>query len=163
MSASVIIRPTKRPRLRGSGSRFQTGLGHISISGMPKRKLENGEGSAQRSSSNGRTNPNSTSSSHTYVFLASRAGFRDPVALAFVWRMPDARSVRASATRGGRESAQCLVPVHHSTRQYPCPRKNRLQYARARASSSSASAAARACPNTFPASDCANIRASTSI
>ena len=43
--------------------------------------------------------------------------FRDPVALAFVWRMPDARSVRASATRGGRESAQCLVPVHHSTRQ----------------------------------------------
>jgi hypothetical protein len=36
-----------RPRLRGSGSRFQTGLGHISISGMPKRKLENGEGSAQ--------------------------------------------------------------------------------------------------------------------
>src|SRR4249920_3063652 len=43
--------------------------------------------------------------------------FRDPVALAFVWRMPDARSVRASATWGGRESAQCLVPVHHSTRQ----------------------------------------------
>ena len=43
--------------------------------------------------------------------------FRDPVALAFVWRMPDARSVRASATRGGRESTQCLVPVHHSTRQ----------------------------------------------
>jgi len=43
--------------------------------------------------------------------------FRGPVALAFVWRMPDARSVRASATRGGRESAQCLVPVHYSTRQ----------------------------------------------
>jgi hypothetical protein len=43
--------------------------------------------------------------------------FRDPGALAFVWRMPDARSVRASATRGGRESTQCLAPVHHSTRQ----------------------------------------------
>ena len=27
---------------------------------------------------------------------AARASFRDPVALAFVWRMPDARSVRAS-------------------------------------------------------------------
>ena len=65
---------------------------------------------------NGRTNPNSTSSSHTYVFLPSRA-VRDPVALAFVWRMPDVRSDRASATRGGRESAQCLVPVHRSTRQ----------------------------------------------
>ena len=140
------------------------------------------------STSNGRTNPNSTSSRHACVFLASRAGseilcrslwfgecptlvafrasatredvsqrtalfrstiplgsnacprrnppntararrssssasaaaralFRDPVALAFVWRMPDARSVRASATRGGRESAQCFVPVHHSTQQ----------------------------------------------
>jgi hypothetical protein len=51
---------------------------------------------------NGRTNPNSTSSSAPYVFLASRCRFRHPAALAFVWRMPDARSVRASATWGGR-------------------------------------------------------------
>src|SRR5262249_40967073 len=55
--------------------------------------------------------------SHT-CFSRKPCRFRDPVALAFVWRMPDARSVRASATWGGRESAQCLVPVHHSTRQY---------------------------------------------
>jgi hypothetical protein len=36
------------------------------------------EGRLMRSSSNGRTNPNSTSSSDTYVFLASRAGSEIP-------------------------------------------------------------------------------------
>ena len=36
-------------------------------------------------------------------FSRNPCRFRDPVALAFVGRMPDARSVRASATRGGRE------------------------------------------------------------
>ena len=70
-----------------------------------------------RSSSNGRTNPNSNFKQSHICFSRKPCRFRDPVALAFVWKMPDARSVRASATRGGRESAQCLVPVHHSTRQ----------------------------------------------
>src|SRR5262245_56505733 len=53
-----------------------------------------------------------------YFSQAARAGFRDSVAPAFVWKMRDAHSVRASATRGGRESAQRRVPVHNSTRQY---------------------------------------------
>jgi hypothetical protein len=52
----------------------------------------------------GKTNPNSTSSSSRYVFLRKPCRFRDPVALAFVWTMPDARSVRASATWGGGDS-----------------------------------------------------------
>ena len=53
----------------------------------------------------------------THIFSRNPCGFREPVALAFVGRMPDARSVRASATRGGRERAQRLVPVHHSIGQ----------------------------------------------
>ena len=51
------------------------------------------------STSNGKTNPISTSSSHAYVFLASRAGseilYRSPV-----WRMPDARSVSSLCNSG---------------------------------------------------------------
>jgi hypothetical protein len=45
----------------------------------------------------------------------------------------------------------------------PARLRTASETARARTSSSSASAAARACQNTFPTSDCANIRASTSI
>ena len=59
-----------------------------------------GYAASQRiATSNGRTNPNSTSSSHAYVFLASRAGseilYRSPV-----WRMPDARSVSSLCNSG---------------------------------------------------------------
>ena len=39
----------------------------------------------------------------THMFSRNPSRFTEPVALAFVGRMPDARSVRASATRGGRE------------------------------------------------------------
>jgi hypothetical protein len=53
----------------------------------------------------------------TLCFSRNPCRFRDPVALALVGRMPDVHSVQACATRGGRESAHCLVPVHHSTRQ----------------------------------------------
>ena len=71
-----------------------------------------------RSSSKWQNEPKFNFKQSHICFSRKPCRFRDPVALAFVWRMPDARSVRASATWGGRESAQCLVPVQHSTRQY---------------------------------------------
>jgi hypothetical protein len=76
-----------------------------------------GYAASQRiATSNGRTNPNSTSSRHACVFLASRAG-SEILCRSLFGECPTLVAFRASATRGGRESAHCLVPVHHSTRQ----------------------------------------------
>jgi hypothetical protein len=85
--------------------------------GAPTGRRRYGPSKATRSSSKWQNEPKFNFKQLPICFSRKPCRFRDPVALAFVWRMPDARSVRASATRGGRESAQCLVPVHHSTRQ----------------------------------------------
>ena len=64
-------------------------------------------------SSNGRTNPNSTSSSDTMRFSRKPCWFRDTVARAFVWRMPDACWSRSSLScnSGGHGSGRHSVPV----------------------------------------------------
>ena len=76
-----------------------------------------GPSKASRSSSKWQNEPKFNFKQSHICFSRKPCRFRDPVALAFAWRMPDARTVRASATWGGRESTQRLVPVHHSTQQ----------------------------------------------
>ncbi len=71
------------------------------------------------STSNGRTNPNSTSSRYACVFLASRAG--PEILCRSLWfDMPDARSVSSSATQGGRETALFRSTIPLGTNA--CPR-----------------------------------------
>jgi hypothetical protein len=85
--------------------------------GLGRRSQRHGPSKASRSSSKWQNEPKFNFKRSHICFSRKPCRFRDPVALAFAWRMPDARTVRASATWGGRESAQCLVPVHHSTQQ----------------------------------------------
>ncbi|MGA7454129.1 MAG: hypothetical protein WBW73_23645, partial [Rhodoplanes sp.] len=62
------------------GSPFGPGIVALVLRSMirNRRWSQKRQDQPSRSSSNGRTNPNSTSSSHTYVFLASRAGSEIP-------------------------------------------------------------------------------------
>jgi hypothetical protein len=75
------------------------------------------------------------------------------------------RSLRSSLCNLGRtliSAVPCSGPPFHSA-VFPARVRTASITPRARTSSNSASAAARARLNTFPASDCANIRASTAI
>jgi len=66
-SASFMsARATSQPRSTVTGA------------GLVERALERSRAGSQSFISNGRTNPNSTSSSHTYIFLVSRAGSEIP-------------------------------------------------------------------------------------
>ena len=69
------------------------------------------------STSNGRTNPNSTSSSHTYVFLASRAG--SEILYYSPWFGECPTLVVFEPLQLGEDVSQrsAFVPVHRSTRQ----------------------------------------------
>ena len=81
-----------------------------------------------RSSSNGRTNPNSTSSSHTYVFLASRAGSEIPERSPSFGECPTL--VAFEPLQLGEDVNQrgalfrSTIPLGSNL----CARKNRLQY-----------------------------------
>jgi hypothetical protein len=115
---AVVARTIGRTATLSSNcSRMVLGFGHRAFGGhitVPRDP----DAAASRSSSKWQNEPKFNFKQLHICFSRKPCRFRDPVAPAFVWRMPDARSVRASATWGGRESAQRLVPVHHSTRQY---------------------------------------------
>jgi hypothetical protein len=73
-----------------------------SVFGDPLRPRHAQRAAASRSSSKWQNEPKFNFKQLPICFSRKPCRFRDPVALAFVWRMPDARSVRASATWGGR-------------------------------------------------------------